>query len=150
MKALQNCSVCDAIDSSTWKMVCDIEHDPDLICEAFQLNPGSVQLFSWICGQCSICYANDIQLEEHLIIDAHSSDPMTNRRSHLLLSVLNSLRTTGIAFTKEIMREHKAILTDLNPHADKQNKLTNSLRKYLSNLTTKSQYFKVFAPSAGV
>ena len=150
LKGLQTCSVCNAFDSSTWKMVCDTVHDPDQICEAFQLSPGSVQLFSWICGQCSICYANDIRLEEHLIRDAHSSDTVTRRRSCLLLSVLNTLRTTGIVFTKEVMREHKEILTDLNTHTNQQNKLTNSFRKYLSNLTTKSQYFKVFAPAACV
>ena len=142
LKGLQTCSVCNAFDSSTWKMVCDTVHDPDQICEAFQLSPGSVQLFSWICGQCSICYANDIRLEEHLIRDTHSSDTVT-RRSCLLLSVLNTLRTTGIVFTKEVMREHKEILTDLNTHTNQQNKLTNSFRKYLSNLTT-------FAPAACV
>lgn len=56
-------------------MVCDIAHNPDHICEAFQLELGSVNFFAWICSH---CYANDIQLEGDLSTATQSIDPISH------------------------------------------------------------------------
>ena len=122
---------------------------PDRICEAFQLEPGSIHFFAWICRQCSLCYSNDAQLEDQLGTDTHSGDRMTAERSQLLLSVLETLKTDGLIFTKDIMKHYKTILTELDVPHRQHNQLSNTFRKYLNNLS-KKHFYKVFIPTAGI
>ena len=46
--------------------------------------------------------------------DTQSSDPITANKAKLLLSTLDSLRTDGVIFTKEVMTQYKSVLSDLN------------------------------------
>ncbi len=150
VKAAQSCSICHSLDSSTWNLVCDVATSPDHICEAFQLELGSVHFFGWICAQCSLCYANDIQLEDSLSRGAQSGDPMTAQKSQLLIGVLDTLKNDGVVYTKDVMSQYKAILNSLH-HIPKHqhNKLCNTFSKYLGNLS-KNHHYSIFVPTFGI
>lgn len=151
LKELRACSICKSCDSSSWKLLCDVAPSPDPFCEAFQLPIGSVHFFSWVCGQCRSCYADDVQLEDQLedqlSTDVQSSDPMTSQKSQLLLSILHTLKTDGVVFTKDVMKQYRTILINLDIPLNQHNQLCKSISKYLSKLC-KHNHCQIFVPAA--
>ena len=150
LRETRACSVCKSSASSSWSLVCDVVPSPDIMSEAFQLEPGSIHFFAWICKQCSLCYQNDARLEGQLDTDTQSPDPTTAGKSKLLLSVLDTLRTDGVVFTKDVMTQFKGKLADLNVANKDHNQMGNTFRKYLTTLCTRYHHYKVFVPAAGM
>ena len=105
--------------------------------------------FDWICEQCSLCYLSDLHLQDQLATDMHSSDPMTAQKSLLLLRTLETLKMDGVVFTKDVMKEYKQILNNLDLPRDRHNQFCNSFRKYLIILS-KNHNYKVFIPGTNV
>lgn len=148
LKATRKCTTCTSPDAQKWTLVCNIANNPEKICEAFSLELGSVQFFDWICNQCSLCYCNGEQLETQLNSSCQSQDPLTAKRSTLLMRTLATLKEEGIVFTKEVRADFRTILCSLNIDQNCHLRLCNTFSKYLSNLTSK-HHFKVYAPSNG-
>ena len=118
----------------------DVATSADHVCATFQLENGTVHFFDWICEQCSPCYLSDLHLQDQLATDMHSSDPMTAQKSQLLLRTLETLKMDGVVLTKDVMKEYKQILNNLDLPCDRHNQLCNSFRKYLSILSKNHNY----------
>ena len=97
---------CQSHQSSKWKLVCNIANSPEKVCESFSHELGSIRFFDWICDQCCLCFANDERLETELTSAAQSQDQLRAKRSSLLLSTLDTLKTDGVVFTKGRIQRH--------------------------------------------
>ena len=76
LKEIQSCSICNSRDSTSWSLVCDVTPTPQDVDRMFHLELGSVQFFTWMCGQCTLCFRNDVRLENQLANDERSLDPI--------------------------------------------------------------------------
>ena len=136
-KKLQICSISNSLDTPLGNC-CDIVPTPDHINTAFQLEHGAVDFFAWICDQCTLCYTNDICLENQLTTDSQSHDPMTSQKSQLLLSTIEKLKTDGVIFIKEVLTLYKSILSNLNIPKGQHVKLSS---------LTKHHHYKILTPT---
>ena len=145
LKETQSCSICNSSDSTSWSLACDVTPTPQDVDRMFHLELGSVQFFSWMCGQCTLCFRNDVRLQNQLANDERSLDPMTSHKSQLLLKTLDCLRRDGVIFTKDVMAQYKLVLTNLNVPQAQHSRLCNAFGKYLSQLT---RLYKIFSPTS--
>ena len=147
LKCSRECITCQSRQSSKWKLVCNIANSPENICESFSHELGSIHFFDWICDQCCLCFSNDQRLETELTSAAQSQDQLKAKRSSLLLRTLDTLKTDGIVFTKDVINEFKEILFELNIDSTCHARLCNTLTKYLSSLS--NGRFKMCIPPEG-
>ena len=102
---------------------------PQDVNRMFHLGLRSVQFFTWMCRQCTLCFRNDVRLENQLANDEKSLDPMTLHKSQLLLKTLDCLRRDGVIFTKDVIAQYKLVLTNLNVLQAQHSRLCNAFSK---------------------